>query len=84
VQAHGALSAPPAPAQRDPLALEPDHGPPDRLPQERHVLRDQQEADRQHLDPHHRQEPEQAAEDVQTSTNFLCLSQALLDSSPMT
>src|SRR5688572_9060993 len=49
----------------EPLPLEPEHAAPDWLLQKRHILCDEQQPDRQQLDPQHGQEPEQAARDEQ-------------------
>ncbi len=56
----GSIAAP-APAPRGPAALDPDHGSSCRTPQDGHVLRQQQQAERSHPDPQKRQDAEKAA-----------------------
>jgi len=46
---------------RDPFALEPSKHPRDRLPQHRHVLCEQNESEREHPQPEHWQEAENAS-----------------------
>ena len=52
---------------RDPFALDPSKHPRDRLLQHRHVLREQNESEREHPQPKHRQNAENAPDDQQDS-----------------
>src|SRR3954454_8255113 len=51
----------------DPLALDPTEQPHHRLLQDRQILREQKESERQHPEPKHRQNAENAADDQQNS-----------------
>src|SRR6202158_6463671 len=53
---------------RDPFALDPSKHPRDRLLQHRHVLREQNESEREHPQPKHRQNAENAPNDQQDSS----------------